>query len=168
MTNVRDTASSKLAASTGVFPPPQFNSAGFIPRPISCFLCKGPHRLNGCPHKTALTALQAHILTKEFEETQEEVEEPSQMGALRFLNAVEKQPPTSQESQPKGLMFVNWSINEKVAKSVMVDTGATHNFMFDIEDQARNQPTRQHVELKTHKPKEVEEILAERVVDKFE
>lgn len=41
-------------------------------------------------------------------------------------------------------------------------------YQSDAEDQARNQPTRQHVELKTHKPKEVEEILAERVVDKFE
>ncbi len=41
-------------------------------------------------------------------------------------------------------------------------------YQSDAEDQSRNQPTRQHVELKTHKPKEVEEILAERVVDKFE
>lgn len=116
MTNVRDTASSKPAASTGVFPPRQFNSAGFTPRPISCFLCKGPHRVNECPHKTALTALQAHISAKESEEPQEEVEEPSQMGALRFLNAVEKQPPVSQESQPKGLMFVDGSINGRLPR----------------------------------------------------
>lgn len=113
MTNVKDTASSKLAASTGVLPPRQFNSADFTPRPISYFLCKGPHRIE-CPHKTPLTALKTHILAKESEEPQEEVEEPSQMGALRFLNAVEKQPPASQESQPKGLMFVNGSINGKL------------------------------------------------------
>ncbi|PRQ51292.1 putative chromatin remodeling & transcriptional activation CHROMO-DOMAIN family [Rosa chinensis] len=34
----------------------------------------------------------------------------------------------------------------------------------DCEDQARNQPVREHVDIRPPKPKEVEEILAERVI----
>ncbi|XP_050374592.1 uncharacterized protein LOC126792152 [Argentina anserina] len=131
--NVRDTASSKSAVSTGVFTPCPFNSAGFTPRPLSCFLCRGPHRVNECPHKTALSALQAQISAKENEDRQEEVEEHSHMGALKFLNAVERQPSVTKKLLPKGLKFVEGSINEKVAKSVMIATGATHNFISEME-----------------------------------
>ncbi|KAJ7944105.1 Retrotransposon protein, putative, Ty3-gypsy subclass [Quillaja saponaria] len=37
------------------------------PRTISCFLCNGPHRVAECPQKTALNALQASGVLKEYE-----------------------------------------------------------------------------------------------------
>ena len=33
----------------------------------------------------------------------------------------------------KGLMFVDATLNGKPTKSVMINTGATHNFVYDIE-----------------------------------
>ncbi|XP_062021178.1 uncharacterized protein LOC133737687 [Rosa rugosa] len=131
--NARDTTTSKPAASTGVFTPRPFNPSGYAPKPLACFLGRGPHRVNECPHKTALSALHAHIQSKETEDQQEPEEEPGHMGALRFLGAVEKQPQSPKKSQVKCLMFVDGSINGKIAKSVMVDTGATHNFVSETE-----------------------------------
>ena len=32
----------------------------------------------------------------------------------------------------KGLMFVDATLNRKTAKSAMIDTGATYNFVFEI------------------------------------
>ncbi|KAL6284438.1 hypothetical protein ACE6H2_015367 [Prunus campanulata] len=51
------------------------------------------------------------------------------MGALRFLGAMEKQMNELMKSPNKGLMFVEGSINGKVAKNVMSHTSATHNFI---------------------------------------
>ncbi|PRQ16586.1 putative transcription factor interactor and regulator CCHC(Zn) family [Rosa chinensis] len=116
-------ATSKLVASTWVFTPRPSNPSGYAPKPLACFLCRGPHRVNECPHKTALSALQAHIQSKEIEDQQEPEEEPGHMGALRFLGAVEKQPRSPKKSQAKGLMFVDGSINGKGAKSVGVEVG---------------------------------------------
>lgn len=55
------------------------------------------------------------------------------MRALRFLGAVEEQTNSHKESQEKGLMFLDANINGKVAKSVMIDTGTTHNFVSETE-----------------------------------
>ncbi|VVA38795.1 PREDICTED: gag-asp_proteas domain-containing [Prunus dulcis] len=57
------------------------------------------------------------------------------MGALRFLGAMEKQMNKLMKSLEKGLMFVEGSINGKVAKNVMSHTSVTHNFI--SEDEAK-------------------------------
>ena len=38
-----------------------------------------------------------------------------------------------EEDPGKGLMFVDATINDKAAKSMMIDTGATHNFISELE-----------------------------------
>ncbi|XP_060673257.1 uncharacterized protein LOC125420382 [Ziziphus jujuba] len=118
-------------------PPRNPNAFGFKPRPLTCFLCNGPHRVGECPHKTALSALQASIRSQEHEGGQEEVveegEDGAQVGALRFLNALNGQVVQARKTNEKGLIFVDAAINGKATKSVMVDIGATHNFCSEIE-----------------------------------
>ena len=64
-------------------------------RPLSCFICKGPHMARECPNKTAFNAFQASLASdsdnlqnqteREVDQT-EEVDNP-QMGALKFLSS---------------------------------------------------------------------------------
>lgn len=84
---------------------------------------------------SALSTLQAHISANESEEHSDKVEEPNYMGALRSLNVVKKQSPILKQSPLKGLMFVNGSKSGKVAKSVMINTDPTHNFVSEVEAQ---------------------------------
>ena len=55
------------------------------------------------------------------------------MGALRLLNAVKKHGAQVKKALGKGLMFVDATLNGKPAKSVMIDTSATHNFDSEVE-----------------------------------
>jgi hypothetical protein len=97
--NLRDTAMSKSASSTYVLTPRPFYHKGYRPRLLSCFLYNGFHRVDECPHKISLSALQAAIHAKEAGDEHETNEEPSHMSALRFLGAVEKQAKTHEQSQ---------------------------------------------------------------------
>jgi len=108
------------------------------PRPISCFLCKGPHRVAECPHRGALTALQASVQScnepeTEVEAEREEDEETPRMGALKLLSAIQKKTSRQKDAVEKGLMFVDAIINSKPARGTMVDSGATHNFISEQE-----------------------------------
>ncbi|KAJ7947141.1 Retrotransposon protein, putative, Ty3-gypsy subclass [Quillaja saponaria] len=55
------------------------------------------------------------------------------MGALRFIGALKKHAESSKKSGDKGLMFVKGHLGGKPATSVMLDTGATHNFVSEAE-----------------------------------
>ena len=55
------------------------------------------------------------------------------MGALSLLNALKKHDAQVKKAPGKGLMFVEATLNEKPAKSVMIDAGATHNFVSEVE-----------------------------------
>ena len=55
------------------------------------------------------------------------------MGALRMLNALKKHGTKVKKIPEKGLMYVDATLNSKMAGSVMIDTGATHNFILEIE-----------------------------------
>ena len=55
------------------------------------------------------------------------------MGALKLLNALKKHSAQVKKALGKGLMFVDALLNGKLAKSVMIDTGATHNFVSEVE-----------------------------------
>ncbi|KAA0040334.1 uncharacterized protein E5676_scaffold142G004340 [Cucumis melo var. makuwa] len=67
-------------------------------RPLSCFICKGPHMARECPNKTAFNAFQASLASdsnnqqnqteREVDQT-EEVDNP-RMGALKFLSFLQK------------------------------------------------------------------------------
>ncbi|XP_013594832.1 PREDICTED: uncharacterized protein LOC106302997 [Brassica oleracea var. oleracea] len=62
----------------------------------------------------------------ESRDTETPGEEPGKMGSLQLLNALKANPGVKPTS--KGLMYVEARINDKPTR-VLMDTGATHNFM---------------------------------------
>ncbi|ESQ29743.1 hypothetical protein EUTSA_v10024067mg, partial [Eutrema salsugineum] len=91
-----------------------------------CFVCKGPHAMKECPKLGSLSAIV------EQQEVETHAETSAKMGSLQLLNALRAVP--AAKTMSKGLMYVEAQINGKIAR-VMVDTGATHNFM--ATDEAR-------------------------------
>ncbi|KAJ7957579.1 Transposon Ty3-G Gag-Pol polyprotein [Quillaja saponaria] len=93
--------------------------------------------LQECPQKTALNALQASVRkapqSHADEDEDESDEDQPRMGALRFIGALKKHAESSKKSGDKGLMFVKGHLGGKPATSVMLDTGATHNFVSEAE-----------------------------------
>ncbi|KAJ7979043.1 Gag-asp_proteas domain-containing protein [Quillaja saponaria] len=98
-----------------------------------------PESFAKCPQKTALNALQASVRkapqshADEDEDEDESDEDQPRMGALRFIGALMKHAESSKKSGDKGLMFVKGHLGRKPATSVMLDTGATHNFVSETE-----------------------------------
>jgi len=115
-------------------------------RPPQCFLCKGPHRVSECPKRTAFNAFQAALATDtEGQTDQLEAETPPaeegdnpRMGALKFLSALQRKIGETKEPVERGLMYVDAWVNQRAAKSTMVDSGATHNFMTETEARRLN------------------------------
>ena len=62
-----------------------------------------------------------------------EKEEPPRIEALQFLGALKKQVDSAKKSPSQGLMYVKGHIIGKMTISIMVDTGATHNFILEGE-----------------------------------
>ncbi|CAL5345953.1 unnamed protein product [Camellia sinensis] len=83
----------------------------------NCFICDGPHWARDCPKRKSLSAMLER----------EERDEQACMGSLQLLGAIEAKPTASTHGD-KGLMYVEGKINGKAAQ-VMVDTGASHNFI---------------------------------------
>ncbi|KAK4428301.1 hypothetical protein Salat_1129700 [Sesamum alatum] len=88
----------------------------------SCYFCNGDHRMRDCPKRGKLNALGA-------EADEDDEGEPSQFNPLQLLSAMEEKPP-----KHKGLMYVWVQVNCKEVM-VMIDIGATHNFVVDCEIQ---------------------------------
>ncbi|KAK2995627.1 hypothetical protein RJ640_015464 [Escallonia rubra] len=93
-----------------------------------CFFCGGPHWAKDCRRQGKLAAL-----VKEKDEEKAE-RESVRIGSIQVLNALQRknvpQVPTSegQASKSEGLLYMEAKLNGKPAH-VMVDTGATHNFI---------------------------------------
>ena len=83
-----------------------------------------------------MSALQATFAQGE-QTNEEEEEEYTHMGALQMLNALKKHSVKVKKTLGKGLMYVDPTLNGKMARSVMIDTGATHKF---ISDHGHNRP----------------------------
>ncbi|XP_062118644.1 uncharacterized protein LOC133832296 [Humulus lupulus] len=99
-------------------------------KPLACWICKGPHKSAVCLYWGKLNAL---IGQEEQHDGEEEDEEYAHMGDVHLLNALKKHGTKGKKALGKGLMFVNSTINNKSAKSVMIDTSATHNFISELE-----------------------------------
>ncbi|KAK2995574.1 hypothetical protein RJ640_000050 [Escallonia rubra] len=90
------------------------------------FFCEGPHWARDCPRQGKLNAL--------VEENEELEEGAVHMGSLQILNALHAKAvakvPTGegQASTGRGLLYMEAKLNGKPAQ-MMVDTGATHNFV---------------------------------------
>lgn len=99
---------------------------------MACFLCNGPHRVAECPLRDAFNALQAFIRSQEPMEVREgaveEREDSAQVGALKFLNALNRQVIHAKKTNENGFIFMDAVINGNVVKSMVLDTNATHNF----------------------------------------
>ena len=54
------------------------------------------------------------------------------MGSLKLLNALKKHGAQVKKALGKDLMFVDATLNRKPMKSVVIDTGATHNFVSEV------------------------------------
>ncbi|KAK2989246.1 hypothetical protein RJ640_030998 [Escallonia rubra] len=93
-----------------------------------CFFCGGPHWAKDCRRQGKLAAL---VEEKEKEESERE---RVRLGSLQVLNALQRKnvpqvlTGEGQASMSKGLLYVEAKLNGKPAH-VMVDTGATHNFI---------------------------------------
>ncbi|KAI4324143.1 hypothetical protein L6164_023705 [Bauhinia variegata] len=84
---------------------------------LSCYVCKGPHRMKDFPKLGSLAAM--------VEEKEKYEEKPGiKLSSLRLLNTIKAKP----LSKSEGLMYVNTKLNGK-SVSVVVDTGPTHNFI---------------------------------------
>lgn len=110
--------------------------------PLSCFICKGPHRMADCRHKGEMESFQKRLagmsgepstdVDNENSESNEE-EEIAQLGAVHLLYSMGQE-----ELQPENranhinLMYIDVTINGKATRA-MVDTGATHNFVTEGE-----------------------------------
>ncbi|KAA0045082.1 uncharacterized protein E5676_scaffold78209G00350 [Cucumis melo var. makuwa] len=115
-------------------------------RPLSCFICKGPHLARECLNKTAFNAFQASLASdsdNQLSQTEREVDQMEEvdnprMGALKFLSSLQKKVGETNTPVERGLMYVNTWINQKSTKSTMVDSGATHNFITEAEAKRLN------------------------------
>ncbi|XP_021775623.1 uncharacterized protein LOC110739487 [Chenopodium quinoa] len=104
-------------------------------KPLTCILCRGPHKWFECQHKSEIDNLQKILSSmssnphkgEDKEEDMGSEEEPSKLGAVYCMYAMGKE--TSEDKgRATSLMYVDVWINEKKARA-MVDTGATHNFI---------------------------------------
>ena len=104
---------------------------------ISCYICTGPHRARECPDKAAFYAFQASLAADsddtsgqpEEEVGQEERVQNVRVGAIRLLSSLQKRAGETSGRTKGGLMYVDTWINRNHARSTMVDSGATHNFI---------------------------------------
>ena len=58
----------------------------------------------------------------------DEVENP-RVGVMRFLSSLQKKVGETSRHAKRGLIYVDIWVNQKHAKSTMIDSGTTHNFM---------------------------------------
>ncbi|KAA0053506.1 uncharacterized protein E6C27_scaffold190G00630 [Cucumis melo var. makuwa] len=103
-------------------------------------------RIKECPNKTAFNAFQTSLASdsdnqqsqteREVDQT-EEIDNP-RMGALKFLSSLQKKVGETNTLVERGLMYVDTWINQKPTKSTMVDSGATHNFITEVEAKRLN------------------------------
>ncbi|CAN6554607.1 unnamed protein product [Malus baccata var. baccata] len=87
----------------------------------TCYLCDGPHMMRDCPQKNALKAMA-------FKENKAEESNDTRIGCIRLLNAIQTTLPQPKTQVEGGSLFVDVKTGDKTMR-VLVDTGATYNFM---------------------------------------
>ncbi|CAN6567559.1 unnamed protein product [Malus baccata var. baccata] len=87
----------------------------------TCYLCDDPHMMRDCPQKKALKAMA-------FKEDKADESNDARMGCIRLLNAIQTTLPQPKAQVEGGSLFVDVKTGDKTTR-VLVDMGATHNFM---------------------------------------
>ena len=112
------------------FPDPRERGQRWVPRrgkepekrwerPVTCFLCSGPHTTKNCPDRMKLNAILNGPDVSDGEE-------PLRMGSMRLCAMTAKQ----RGQRAKGLMFVD-VVLAGTKMSALVDTGASSLFLAD-------------------------------------
>ncbi|CAL1415135.1 unnamed protein product [Linum trigynum] len=110
-----------------------------VEKPLTCFLCDGPHRVRNCPRKHKLSAMKAVLA--ECSSSEEEAEatprvEPyvAKIGCMKRLSAIKlKEEPPHPEQH--GQCFVEAKLNQRKTKA-LVDTRASCNLL-DVDEVQR-------------------------------
>ncbi|TYK21292.1 uncharacterized protein E5676_scaffold1775G00070 [Cucumis melo var. makuwa] len=110
-------------------------------RRLSCFICSGPHMARECPNKVDFHAFQASLIADSDDKqnrTEDEAGligggERTRIGAIKYLSSLQKRSGERNIPTKRGLLYVDIWINQKQAKSTMIDFGATHNFITEAE-----------------------------------
>ncbi|CAL1372649.1 unnamed protein product [Linum trigynum] len=103
-----------------------------VEKPLTCFLCDGPHRVRDCPRKHKLSAMKAVLA--ECSSSEEEAEEAprvephvAKIGCMKRLSAIKRAEEPLQPEQ-HGQCFVEAKLNQRKTKA-LVDTGASCNLL---------------------------------------
>ncbi|KAA0052177.1 uncharacterized protein E6C27_scaffold1589G00480 [Cucumis melo var. makuwa] len=110
-------------------------------RPLSCFICGGPHLARECPNKVDFHAFQASLIAdSDYKSNQAEGEvgqidggEKTRIGVIKYMSSLQKKLGERHVPTKGGLLYVDTWINQKQNKSTMVDSSMTHNFITEAE-----------------------------------
>ncbi|KAA0060490.1 uncharacterized protein E6C27_scaffold22G003260 [Cucumis melo var. makuwa] len=108
-------------------------------RPLSCFICQGPHLARECPNKVDFHAFQASLIADSDDKSNQVEDEAGLIDggektrAIKYMSSLQKKSGESHVPSKGGLLYVDTWINQKQTKSTMIDSGATHNFITEAE-----------------------------------
>ncbi|KAA0061797.1 uncharacterized protein E6C27_scaffold89G00150 [Cucumis melo var. makuwa] len=110
-------------------------------RPLSCFICGRPHLARECPNKVDFHALQASLIADSDDKSNQVEDEVGQIDegektrirAIKYMSSLKKKSGERNVPVERGLLYVDTWINQKQINSTMIDSGATHNFIIEVE-----------------------------------
>ncbi|KAA0031734.1 uncharacterized protein E6C27_scaffold696G00010 [Cucumis melo var. makuwa] len=108
---------------------------------LSCFICGRPHMAKECPNKVDFHAFQASLIADSDDKPNQAEDEAglidggerTRIGAIKYLWSLQKKSGERNVPTKGGLLYVNTWINQKQTKNTMIDFGATHNFITEVE-----------------------------------
>ena len=94
-----------------------------------------------CPNKVDFHAFQASLIADSDDKPNQAEDEAglidggerTRIGAIKYLWSLQKKSGERNVPTKGGLLYVNTWINQKQTKSTMIDFGATHNFITEVE-----------------------------------
>ncbi|KAA0061806.1 uncharacterized protein E6C27_scaffold89G00260 [Cucumis melo var. makuwa] len=110
-------------------------------RPLSCFICGRPHLARECPNKVDFHAFQASLIADSDDKSNQAKDEvgnidegeKTRIGAIKYMSSLKKKAGERNVPVERGLLYVDTWINQKQTNSTMIDSGATHNFIIELE-----------------------------------